>query len=447
MTLITTVLAFLLAIGPLIIFHELGHYTVARLCGVKVLRFSFGFGKIIWSRRFGPDGTEWALSALPLGGYVKMLDNRDPANAASSPADLKREFTSQSVWKRFAIIAAGPLTNFLIAIVMFAGLYMHGIDEPSTTVRVMADTTAAYKAGVRGGDRILAVNDKPVSSWSELHWEALDPILDKSELRLQLAQPGGAEYSAIIPASALAATDVEGDALGTLGLSMKREPAVLGKILPGSAAARAGLQTDDLVTAIDGKPVPDGIALIDAVRASPGRALVFAGVRAGQPFETPVTPEMDPVAKVARIGAEVAPPRPIMVSVQRGPVDAVFKGMRTTWDKSVMQVKMIGKMITGQLSVKNVTGPITIADYAGKTARAGAIEFLTFIAVISISLGVMNLLPIPVLDGGLLLYYSLEVLTGRPLPERIGELAQRAGVVLLLMLMMLAVFNDVVRLL
>ena len=446
MNFIQTVLAFLLALGPLILFHELGHYTVARLCGVKVLRFSIGMGKVVWSRRFGPDQTEWAISALPLGGYVKMLDNRDPETAAKTEEDAKREFTRQSVWRRIAIVAAGPLANFILAICIFAGLYMVGVPDASTRVRFMPEASAVYKAGLRAGDRITGVNDEPVATWSELRFEVLKAVLDKSEMRLAVAQPGGASFNATVPAEALAAMNVESDILGTLGLAAERSPASIGNVMDGGAAKRAGIQRGDVIKSINGKLVRDGIELVQTIRAAGAKTLEVALLRAGQPLTIALTPEADPVTKQGMIKAEVVS-TPEMVTVPAGPVGALAKATRTTWDQSVMQVKMIGKMITGQLSLKNVTGPITIADYAGKTARSGIIAFLGFIAMISISLGVMNLLPIPVLDGGHLLYYSLEVLTGRPLPERVGEVAQRLGVGLLVMLMALAVFNDVARLL
>ncbi|MES2322699.1 MAG: RIP metalloprotease RseP [Pseudomonadota bacterium] len=437
-------LAFLLAIGPLVIFHELGHYAVARLCGVKVLRFSFGFGQVVWSRRFGRDQTEWAISALPLGGYVKMLDSRDPATAPKTDEEAKREFTRQSVWRRIAILAAGPLANFIVAIALFSGLYMHGMEDASTRIRHMADTSAVYQAGLRGGDQILAVNDTPVATWTDLRWEVLQAALDKSEIRLAVSQQGGARFSALIPAATLDGIDLEGDVLGALGLMVERPPAVVGKLPAGGPADRAGLKTGDLVTGIDGKPVRDVIDVVRVVRASKGSTLAFSGTRAGQPFTLEVTPDVDPATKVAVIQAEFASV-PEMVTVPVGPISAVGKAVRTTWETSSMTVRMIGKMITGQVSWKNVTGPFTIADYAEKTARLGPVDFLRFIAFISISLGVMNLLPIPVLDGGYLLYYSLEVLTGRPLPERIVDFAQRAGFGLLVMLMMLAIFNDVAR--
>jgi regulator of sigma E protease len=446
MNFLHTVAAFLLALGPLVIFHELGHYLVARLCGVKVLRFSVGIGRVVWSRRFGPDQTEWAVSALPLGGYVKMLDNRDPATAAHDPAEAQREFTSQNVWKRIAIVAAGPLANFLLAIALFAGLYMHGVAEPSARLRFMPEASAAYQAGLRGGERILAVNDTPVASWSELRAALIEPVLDKTEVRLDVAQPNGARFTAVLPESTIEKLDVETDFMTELGLVLGRPPARIGKVIEGGPAARAGLATDDVVLTVDGRDVRDDLEVREAIRAAGTRPLILGVQRGRDMVGVTVTPERDPATGQGRIRAELGG-MPEMVTVSAGPFGAVAKAIGTTWDTALMQVKMIGKMVVGELSLKNVTGPITIADYAGQTARSGAVVFLSFIALISISLGVMNLLPIPVLDGGHLLYYSLEVLTGRPLPARVGEFAQRAGLGLLLMLMALAVFNDVVRLL
>jgi len=447
MNLIHTLLAFVLALGPLVVFHELGHYVVARLCGVKVLRFSIGMGRIVWSRRFGPDQTEWAISALPIGGYVKMLDARDPSTAPTNDADLPREFTRQSVWKRIAIVAAGPIANFILAIVVMGALFMHGKEEPGTRLRPMATTSAAYQAGVRGGDVVTAVNGQPVQSWMELRWELVRAAIDKRAAELELrGGSGAAPYRAILPAERMAAQDVDGDVPGALGLQMWRPRPAVENVLPDGAAARAGLKAGDLVTAIDGTPVPDGVAFVEAVRGAAGKTLQVEVQRDGRPLVLPMTPERDPQTGKGLVKLMVAQ-APEMVTVRESLFPALAKGAQRTWETSAMTVKMIGRMIVGEVSLKNVTGPITIADVAGQTARSGVAPFLEFIAFISISLGVMNLLPIPVLDGGHLLYYSLEVLTGRPLPARIGEIAQRAGVGLLFMLMALAVFNDLVRLL
>jgi regulator of sigma E protease len=437
---------FLLGLGPLIIIHELGHYFVARWCGVKVRRFSIGMGRVVWSRRFGPDQTEWAVSMLPLGGYVKLVDKRDPGSAPQDASEEAREFTRQNVWKRIAIIAAGPAINFLLAIVLMAGLFMVGKEEPGTRLRGMRADTPVYVAGVRGGDAVTAVNGEPVAAWSDLRWEIVRAALDKREAELTLRGAGGGSYRAVIPAATLARLDPDGDAMGQLGMQMWRPQASVEKVLPGGAGERAGLRHGDLVTSVDGKAVSDGIDFIEAVRAAPGRTLQVGVLRGGQALSVPLTPERDPASGGGIVKLMVAQ-APQMVTVQAGPLEAVAKGAGRAWDGSVTTLKMIGKMLTGEVSLKNVSGPITIAGVAGQAAGAGFATYIEILAFISLSLGVMNLLPIPVLDGGQLLYYSLEVLTGRPLPERVGEIAQLAGVGLMLMLMALAVFNDLVRLL
>ena len=445
MSLLYTILAFLLALGPLIILHELGHYLVARACGVKVLRFSVGMGKVLWSRRFGRDQTEWAVSALPLGGYVKMLDSRDPETAPKDESELHREFTRQNVWRRIAIVAAGPVANFLVAIGLMAVLFMHGVEEPSARLRAIPAGSSAQIAGVRGGDTVVAVNGNPVQSWSELRWQILHAAVDKGEARLSLRAQGGGGYDAVIPADAIAKLDVDGDVMQALGLDLWRKLARIEKVLPGGAGERAGLQPGDTVLLADGRTVDDGLAFIETVQASGGRPVQLEVRRGGGTLPVTLAPERDPNGRGI---AKVMLAQPVeMVTVSSGPIEALGKGVERTWETSVMTIKMIGKMVTGEASWKNVTGPITIADYAGQSARVGLATYLQFIAFISISLGVMNLLPIPVLDGGHLLYYSLEVLTGRPLPARVGEFAQRFGVGLLFMLMALAVFNDLVRLL
>ena len=479
MNFLQTVLAFVVCLGSLIVFHELGHYLVARWCGVKVLRFSVGMGKVVWSRRFGPDQTEWAVSALPLGGYVKMLDAREGDLAALPPEDLKREFTRQNVWKRIAIVAAGPLANFLIAIVLFAGLYMYGVEEPVSKISVRASevaalatdasaadqagtapstmsaasaATPAWRAGLRSGDLVTAINEQPVAVWSELRWNLMQSAIDKKEARLTVERPGEGRMHFVLPADVLAALDLDGDVLGKLGLGVARPAPVVRQVLPGGAAERAGLRVDDLLLSVGGTPVADGIAFIDIIRASAGKTVEVVVRRAGQPVALAVTPQAEQAKSgkgtvtVGKISAYVAL-QPDMIVVPSSPLEAVGKAMTRVWDTCTMTLKMIGKMIVGEVSLKNVTGPITIADYAGQTARMGVVSYLSFIAFISISLGVMNLLPIPVLDGGHLLYYSLEVLTGRPVPERFNEIAQRVGIGLLMTLMLLAVFNDVARLL
>ncbi|SMP47569.1 RIP metalloprotease RseP [Noviherbaspirillum suwonense] len=453
MMLLQTLLAFIVVLGVLVVVHELGHYWVARWCNVKVLRFSVGMGKIVWSRRFGPDQTEWAVSLLPLGGYVKMLDAREGNMADVSAADLKREYTVQSVWKRIAIVAAGPLANFILAILVFAGLFMHGIPEPAPRLRAVPQNSAAYDAGLRGGELVTAVNGEPVQLWSDLRWTLLQSAVNRAPARIDVERPdpsaagGVSRFSATLPTNTLSASELETDFMPRLGIDLARPPATLGALTPDGPAARAGLRSGDLIRAIDGKPVTDGGMFVDMIKAAPGKALVVSVQRDGQPLDITVVPQRVEASGGAtgRIQAEVAM-SPEMVTASAPPLTAIARGAQKTWDTSVMTLRMLGRMLIGEASLKNITGPITIADYAGQTARIGWVSYLSFIAFISISLGVMNLLPIPVLDGGLLLYYSLEVLTGRPVPPRFGELAQRAGIGILMTLMMVAVFNDIVRL-
>jgi regulator of sigma E protease len=454
MSLLQTLIAFFVALGVLVVVHELGHYWVARWCSVKVLRFSVGMGKIVFSRRIGPDQTEWALSMLPFGGYVKMLDAREQ-DVSNFPADeLKREFTRQTVWKRIAIVVAGPLANFLLAIAIFTGLYNHGIPEPTARVREVAQHTAAYEAGLRGGELITSVNGDPIRTWSDLRWKLMQEAIEKAPARLGIQRAERSQQSAdaagsqlTLQTATLSTEDLEGDFLAKLGIDLARPPAVLGRIVPDGPAMHAGLKEGDLIEKVNGLPVSDGLAFIEQVRASPGKPVKIDGRRASIDFSVTVTPEAVSKGRqqFGRIGAEV-PMIPEMVVASDPPLAALGRAAKKTWDTSTLTLKMLGKMLIGEVSWKNITGPITIADYAGQTARIGAISYLTFIAFISISLGVMNLLPIPILDGGLLLYYSLEVLTGRAIPERLGEIAQRAGIGILMTLMAVAVFNDIVRL-
>lgn len=453
MILLQTILAFAVVLGVLIIVHELGHYWVARLCGVKVLRFSIGMGKVVYSRRFGPDQTEWAISVLPLGGYVKMLDAREGDMQQVSAADLKREFTRQSVWRRIAIVAAGPLANFLLAILLFAALYSYGIPEPAPKLRAPAEQSVAYQAGLRGGELVTSVNGEPIQIWNDMRWQMVQSVVNGKPVMLEVERPAADSYTAkiirtvTIPVDSIATEELETDFLAKLGIDLARPRAVLGQVAPDGAAMRAGLKSGDLVTAVNGKPVPDGLAFVELVRASPGKVLKVDLLRGDQALNIAVTP--DEVSKdgqvFGRIKVEV-PMMPDMVVASQSPFAALLKATEKTWDTSVMTIKMVGKMIVGEVSWKNVTGPITIADYAGQTARIGLISYLSFIAFVSISLGVMNLLPIPVLDGGHLLYYAVEVLTGRPVSERFGAIAQRAGVGVLMTLMLVAVFNDINRL-
>ncbi len=450
MELLQTVLAFIVVIGVLVTIHEFGHYLVARWCGVKVLKFSVGLGKVVWSRRFGPDQTEWAISAVPLGGYVKMLDARADDAGEIAEADLAREFTRQSVWKRIAIVAAGPLANFLLAIAIFAGLYLHGVPEAVSTVAVEA-SSPAERAGLRSGDTVTAINQEPVQAWSELRWRLLQAALRSERVEMTFtresnAAQGGTQL-AVMDFRGVDAAEPEQDLMTHLGLQPWRPPARLGEIISGGPASKAGLQAGDTILAVDGESVPDAMAFIEMMQAAPGRTVQLTLMRDGQRITSTVTPSAERIGDrtVGRIMAQLDMSA-ATVLVRSGPVESVAKAAKKVWDTSTLTLSMLGKMIIGEASLKNITGPLTIADYAGQTARIGVISFLSFMAFISISLGVMNLLPIPVLDGGHLLYYSLELFSGRPVPERVGQMAQRAGLGILMALMAVALFNDIVRL-
>ncbi|CAN5844588.1 RIP metalloprotease RseP [soil metagenome] len=453
MIFLQTILAFVVALGILVTIHELGHYWVARWCGVKILRFSVGMGKVIYSRKMGVDGTEWAISILPLGGYVKMLDAREQDVTQMSEQDLSREFSRQSVWKRIAIVAAGPVANFVLAAGLFSGLFLHGIPDPIAKIRVPSEASIAFQSGLRQGDIISSVNSENVQTWSEVHFKLLSLGLEKTDAKLGIQRfipeyPSGfTQLEVTLPLRQLTDKDLESDFIATLGFSMARPPAILRTVSVGGPAHRAGLLSGDQILEINAKVLVDGLQLTEVINASPDETLHLLVMRGEQKIMIDATPEADVVngKKIGRLKVQLML-APEMVTIPNSPVNAFYKGVAKTWETSAITFKMIGRMLTGDVSWKNITGPITIADYAGQTSRTSVISYINFIALISISLGVMNLLPIPVLDGGHLLYYSLEVLTGKPVPERFGEIAQRIGVALLMSLMVVAFFNDIARL-
>jgi regulator of sigma E protease len=452
MTLLHTVASFIVALGVLIVVHELGHYLVARWCGVKVLRFSVGFGRALVTRRLGPDRTEWVIAAVPLGGYVKMADEREGEVA---PEDLPRAFNRQSVWRRFAIVIAGPAANFLLAIAVYWGLFISGVQEAKPVIAAPESATLAARAGLARGDTIRAVNGEPVTSWQEVRWRVLQLALDRKEARLEVQSASGLLDWRTLDLTQVRSEEVEGDLLTRLGLRLYRPdvPPTIGQVVPGGVAERAGLVARDRVLAVDGEPIATWEALVTTVRGSPGRTLALEVDRAGKRLTIRVTPE--PVAQAAetigRIGAgpyiEPGTMNAYLVEVRYGPGESVTRALAKTWEMSVFSLRMLGKMIVGEISWRNLSGPVTIADYAGQSAQLGLVPYLAFLALISISLGVLNLLPIPLLDGGHLMYYMIEMLKGSPVSERVMELGQRAGLVVLLFLMAFAFYNDINRLL
>ena len=451
MTLFDYLIPFALALGLLILVHELGHYLVARWCGVKVLRFSIGFGKPLLSHAAGRDGTEWVLAAFPLGGYVKMLDEREAPVAAP---ELHRAFNRQSVYRRFAIVAAGPLANFLLAIALYWGLFVAGTEELKPRVTLSDTPAIAQAAGVREGDLVVAVDEEPVRSWQDLRWVLLRHALDSREVMLRVRTLEDVEAFRRLDLSGVTIDEGNTDLVARLGLRPWRPaiPAVIGRVADGSAAARAGLQQGDRVLKISGTPVEAWSDLVRLVREAPGRALDFEVERGGEAVKLAITPEVaeEGGARIGRIGVGVADAAAggiaMFGEVRYGVLEGLSRAVQQTWETSVLSLKMIGRMLTGEVSWKNLSGPVTIADYAGQTAQLGWTHYLKFVALISISLGVLNLLPIPVLDGGHLLYYTVEIIKGGPIPERVMEVGQQIGLALLVMLMAFAFYNDLNRL-
>jgi regulator of sigma E protease len=445
----TTLLAFFFTLAVLIVFHEFGHYWVARRMGVKVLRFSVGFGQVI-ARRGDRNGTEWALSAIPLGGYVKMLDERE----GDVPADqLDQTFNRKSVGARAAIVAAGPLANFLLAILLFWSLFLIGVPILKPVVGEPAAGSPAQLAGVRGGETITHIDGEPVESWQDLHWLALKQVLRGDTLQIETVDARGyiAQHALAIP---VLDEELEQAPLKALGLARYLPPLdpVLGQLSPDGVATRAGAQSGDRIVAIDGVAMATWEQVVETIRRSPEVNLRVTLERDGQRREVTLKPARarDGERDIGRIGAGPRVDPALLADLQGtasyGPLDAMQRALARTWELSIFSLEMLGRMITGQASLKNLSGPLTIADYAGQSAESGVTSFISFLALVSVSLGVLNLLPVPLLDGGHLLYYFAEFLTGRPVSERIQEIGQKLGMGLLGMLMFFALYNDLSRL-
>lgn len=452
-----TLVAFVVALGLLIAIHEYGHYRVAVACGVKVLKFSVGFGKPIYTWRLKNRPTEFSIGMLPLGGYVKMLDERE------GPVDLAERhlaFNNRPLGARAAIVAAGPAANLLLAIVLYAIVNWSGMQEPQPVLASPVVGSIAERAGLRGGERVQQAafdGDKleDVRSFEDLRWRLTRAALGGRDVRLQVTDgvaesPGGdvtATRSVLLPLGQLNAADADAQLFRKIGMLGPWTQAVIGEIMPGGAAEKSGLRTDDVVQRIGDQTIVDGQQLRETIRASKG-AQTWQILRGGQSLQLPVAPDIRQEAgqSIGRIGAYVGTP-PAMVTVRHGPLDGLWNGAVRTWEVSVLTLKMMGKMLIGEASLKNLSGPLTIADYAGKSASIGWSAYLLFLALISVSLGVLNLLPLPVLDGGHLMYYLWEAITGKSVSDAWMDRLQRGGVAILLGMMSVALFNDVTRLL
>jgi regulator of sigma E protease len=453
MNFLTEIVAFVVAIGVLVVVHEFGHYSVARLCGVKVLRFSVGFGKplVRWvSKR---TGVEWTIAALPLGGYVKMLDERESETPVALE-DLPRAFNQQPVGKRIAIVAAGPVANFILAILLFSSVFALGVTEPAAILSTPAAGTAAARAGFEGGEQVVTIRDAQggeshrIRSWSDLRWKLLDASFDHRRVVLSAKTHEGT-FDFPVDVAGIGDPDADQDFMDKLGFLPGGGTLTVAGVEPGSAAQKSGLAAGDKLRMLDGKPADNANAFIDYVKGHAGKPIALTIDRAGNERTVQIVPEVkrDPQTghDIGRIGAALANQLPT-VEVRYGPVESLRLGMNRTWDISLYSLRMFGRMIVGEASLKNLSGPVTIADYAGKSARLGAAAFVSFLALVSISLGVLNLLPIPVLDGGHLLYYLVEAVTGKAVSDRWQLVLQRAGLVCIVALSMIALFNDLARL-
>lgn len=447
----TTLIAFLVALALLIAVHEWGHYRVARACGVKVLRFSIGFGRVLW-RRIGRDGTEFTLSALPLGGYVRMLDERDGPVA---PQELEQAFNQRPLRHRMAIVAAGPAANWVLAVLLFAAVAWLGSDMPKALLGTPPAGSLAERAGLRAGDWVRAVSAdgqtwQDVESLGDLHSAAARAQALGEPLHLTVSDARGhGSRSLQLETDRLAgrAPDVQLFS-NDIGLAPLAEP-LIRQVAPGGAGAAAGLEAGDRVVSIDGVSVPDAGYLRDAIRrARDGdqpRAMVWRVERGGQVLELKPTPKLvsEGEQRIARLEIGVGSP-PERVFVRRGFIDGLWSGVQQSWDMAATTVRLLGRMLVGEASLKNLSGPLAIADYAGQSARAGFVPYLDFLAKISLSLAVLNLLPLPMLDGGHLMYHLFEGLSGRPVSEWWQRQLQRAGALILMLMMALALSNDVV---
>jgi len=453
MTALSTVIAFIVAVGLLVTIHELGHYWVARWFNVKILRFSVGFGKTLVSRRRGPDQTEWVLAAVPLGGYVRMLDDKDEE---ARPEDMPRTFSRQSVWKRIAIVLAGPAANFILAGLVYWVLFVHGTPGMKPYLAAPVADTVAAKAGIQDYDLITHVDGKAIATWQDVRWALLKRAVDRGAVEFTVTSAQGRSALRSVSLDSLEKTDLDRDFLGKLGIVPYRLPLdpLIATVVPGKVAERAGIRVGDRIVAVNDDRVRTWDQVVSRISSNPGKTIELLVQRDGAERSLSVVPEADKDATgrmVGRIGIAPRPPEPaavesLFVTVKSGPVAAVPQSVAKVWEMSVFSLSMLGKMITGDLSWRNLSGPISIADYAGQSARMGVLPYLTFLALVSISIGVLNLLPIPVLDGGQLVYYLVEVFKGSPVPQRIIEAGQQVGVAVLLGLTAFAFYNDIHRL-
>lgn len=452
MSLLFSILAFVVALGVLITFHEFGHYLVARWSGVKVLRFSIGFGQPLFKKCLGKDQTEWVIAALPLGGYVKMLDERE---GEVLPQELGRAFNRQPVAKRFAIVAAGPIANFLLAILLYWLLFMSGISGIKPVLGPVKPLTPAALAAFEQGETIVKIENESIPTWQDARWRLLSHAVDRNpEVMVETVNAYGEISWRKLNLSDMAADDLDVNFLEKIGL-VSYQPVmapIIGKVITGGAGDRAGLLAGDDILAVNNKDIPSWEVLVKEIRAQPEQLLELEILRDNKTMTIAITPDkaIEGKTEIGKIG--IAPKidhetmDKLLVKVSYPAGTALLKAFDKTWEMTFFTLRMLGKMVIGEVSWKNVSGPITIADYAGQSAQIGIMAYLGFLALISVSLGVLNLLPIPVLDGGHLMYYVIEIIRGAPLSEKAIVIGQQIGMAMLFTLMVFAIYNDIYRL-
>ena len=447
-----SIVAFIVTLGILVTFHEFGHFWVARRLGIKILRFSVGFGRPLWGRRVGPDQTEFVLAAIPLGGYVKMLDEREGEVAEDQ---LHRAFNRQSLSTRMAVVVAGPAANFLLAVVVYWLMFILGITALKPIVGEVAPGSIADKAGFEAGYEILSINDEPAPTWPAFIQTAVKGIVNAQKMSVEVQKGATTQAQLTVDLSAVRLDDIaQGDLLKRIGLTAYRPavPPVIDAVTPDGAAHSAGMVSGDRVIEADGESIQSWNAWVKFVQARPEQPFQVVILRDDKRVMIDLVPKrkQSDGKEVGFIGAAVAASAlddSDYFGVERyPPTKALTMALAETWDASMLTLKVFGKMLLGQVSVKNLSGPITIANYAGKSADIGLAAFLAFLGIVSVSLGVLNLLPIPLLDGGHLMYYLVELVSRRPVSEATQLVGQQVGIALLGMMMVVAFYNDITRL-
>ncbi|MFT4906189.1 MAG: regulator of sigma E protease [Oleispira sp.] len=453
----STLLTFILAISILVVIHEFGHFWVARRCGVKVLRFSVGFGKPLWSYT-DKLGTEFSIAPIPLGGYVKMLDQRE---GDVKPEELHQAFNQKTVWQRIAIASAGPIANFIFAVVAYWSIFMMGVSGLVPVLGQIEAGSPAYEQGLKPGDRIIAVADVAVDSFQEVTWQLISFIGETAELPLMVEDERQVQRSIRIPIERWLTDQEAPDPMKALGIQPRQLPidAIIGQVVEGGAAAKAGLMAGDKVVAISHEEVQSEVTdwrdWVAVVRDNPERSLELLVLRGSQEIEILLIPVAKVIADgktIGYVGAGLDPaaipeiPSGWVAETKLGPIDSLVQATVKTQQLIVFTLDSLWKMILGDLSVKNLSGPITIAKVADSSASNGLQAFIGFLALLSVSLGVLNLLPIPVLDGGHIMFYAIEAIRGRALSERTQIVAVQVGMALLMSLMVIAFYNDISRL-